>query len=72
MKQPFLLVLTVWPSVGNEHCYSTLPGFLMISQTFVIVQAAYFIVNNSMLLRIFQGLSCQYLKGDLSQNVDSD
>lgn len=44
----------------------------MISQTFVIVQAAYFIVNNSMLLRIFQGLSCQYLKGDLSQNVDSD
>lgn len=44
----------------------------MISQTFVIVQAAYFIVNNSMLLRIFQGLSCQYLKGDLSQNVDSN
>ena len=51
------LVLKEWPGVRDESCHSALLQLLVDSQTFVLLQAAYFIFNSSQYLRMCQDLS---------------
>lgn len=56
--------LSLGVALGHEPYHSTLPLLLVLSQTCVIVQAAYFIFNSSQSLRVCKNMS-------LSQNGSS-
>lgn len=56
MKQPPLPVLKEWSCIADVAWHSALPQVLTVSQTFVFVQAAYYMFSNSQQLRM-----CQYL-----------
>lgn len=47
LKQLTLQFLADWFYVGDELCQSTQPNLLVGSQTFVIVQAAIFVLHDS-------------------------